>query len=71
MARRHHQPSDAEKVYNRLVWAAERRHEQDEQQRVADALRLKRRGRLLWAAGVALGAAALLAVLGVVVRSFA
>jgi hypothetical protein len=70
MARRPYHHSDAEKVYNRIVWAAERRQEELEQERAAAALRRDRLGRLLRAACFALGAAALLAVIGIVVRSF-
>jgi hypothetical protein len=71
MARRHHHPSDAEKAYNRVVWAVERQHEQTERQQGAAAVR--RRQQREWyrrVAGVALAAAALLAGIGIVVRWF-
>jgi hypothetical protein len=70
MARRHHHPSDAEKAYNRVVWAAERQHEQMGRQQGAAAVRRQQQERYWKVAGVALAVAALLAVIGIVVRSF-
>jgi hypothetical protein len=67
----HHdaETEEAEKALSRFCRREEDEHARLERQRDADAVRLARRWQILKAVGIALVAAALIAVVGIVVRA--